>query len=133
MGCASRGSTAPPFMTDDINEHPPSHRTCSTTQWAARAEGLLLLLALAHVGLIDHLLRHDLGRGERRQVLAIGGKRVDLRLDPGVREAEALLDGHVRRPAEDLLDERVVRVAAAHTLRARDVLDREVLRLARDL
>ena len=37
--------------------------------------------------------------------------------------AEALLEAGGRRPAEHLLDEGVVRVAAAHALRAGDVLD----------
>merc|ERR1711988_398526 len=83
--------------------------------WHVRLLLLVLVLLVARVG---HLLRADLGRGEVGRVAALGLELLDLRLDPVEGVAEALLERRRRRPAEDLLDEGVVRVAAAHALGA---------------
>eukprot|EP00964_Phaeocystis_antarctica_P082132 scaffold51468_cov56-Phaeocystis_antarctica.AAC.4 len=82
---------------------------------------LLRLLGVGHVAaVLGHLLRADLGGGQRVERAA---ELLDLRRDPGVRVAEPLLEGGRRRPAQHLLDEGVVRVAAADALGAGDVLD----------
>src|SRR5690349_8041711 len=66
----------------------------------------------------------------RTGVLRRGGalaRPPDLLLDPGIGLGEPALQRLARRPAEPLLDELVVGIAAAHPERSRNVLDRQAL------
>merc|ERR1719454_1076727 len=83
----------------------------------------LALALVAHVALICHLLRDHLGLRQRLDRVARILVLIDLNVDPVEGVLEALAQRGLRRPPKHLLDQRVVRVAAAHALGAGDVLD----------
>ena len=90
----------------------------------ALVQTLLLesLSDLLHRVQVDHVRRCEVG-----QIFAPFSRGVYLLLDPVVRLPHALSERSGRCPAEDLLDESIVGVAAADALRALEVLQREVL------
>src|SRR5687767_12364765 len=59
--------------------------------------------------------------GDRMIHLANVKRFGDLRLDPAVGARNPFFKGDLRLPPEDLAEPRVVRVAASHALRARDM------------
>mmetsp|Transcript_17233 Transcript_17233/g.50061 ORF Transcript_17233/g.50061 Transcript_17233/m.50061 type:complete len:245 (+) Transcript_17233:449-1183(+) len=90
---------------------------------------MAISLLAAHVTILGHGLRHHLGGSVLAHVRARGELALELALDPHVGALEPVLEGDAWAPAEHLLDEGVVRVAAAHALGPRDVLDGELLAL----